>query len=61
MRQPKYPWEKTPKGYGFFVPTLQPEELKIAALLDNQRYRAGNFKATPGVFNGLLGVLFVRS
>ena len=56
----KYPWEKTPKGYGFFIPTLEPEKLRVTALLDVQRYRV-RYKAHIGVFNGMLGVLFVRS
>ena len=56
----KYPWEKTPKGYGFFVPTLKPEEVKISALLDSQRYHVGAFRADIGVLNGMLGVLFTQ-
>lgn len=54
-----FPWGKTPKGYGFFVPTLDPQQLLAKGMIDSQRYR-GRFKAHIGLYKGKLGVLFLR-
>ena len=55
-----YPWENTPKGCGFFVPSLEPdktrEELRVKA-----RGHKGNFNATTGILHGMLGVLVIRT
>lgn len=54
-----YPWEKTPPGGSFFVPTLDPfgtkeEGIKAALVL---RVKA---KASFGLMDGKHGVLFTR-
>jgi hypothetical protein len=54
-----YPWESTPKGGSFFVPTLEPEKDRVRLLIDSQRYRV-KYKATCGVMHGMLGVLLTR-
>ena len=55
-----YPWERTPVGGYFFVPTLTPERTREeglrVALYVNCRGRG-----TPGVLHKRFGVLFQRT
>jgi hypothetical protein len=54
-----YPWNETPIGGGFFVPTLTPDKTKTdglrAAIYNNCRG-----VALTGIKNGMLGVYFKR-
>lgn len=61
-RTPKihYPWQETPKGGGFFVPTLDVERTLEHAAFSALHFRRG-FKSTVGVKGGMYGVLIVRT
>lgn len=54
-----YPWDKTPEGGSFFVPTLAPHKTKEAGLKAALHHRV-LAKATFGMKDGKHGVLFTR-
>jgi hypothetical protein len=54
-----YPWEKTPYGHSFFVPSLNPEATRREGLQEGIRLRVFG-KAAPCIWNGQLGVMFTR-
>jgi hypothetical protein len=51
------PWHRIQPGEGIFVPGLDVEAVARAGMLDAIRNRV-KADATPGIRNGLLGVLF---
>ncbi len=64
MIDPKYPWHRCVPGASFFVPSLDPyrtqrEGLRAGFHLFGTRSK---LTARPGMYRGMLGVLFsVRS
>lgn len=52
-----YPWEKTPAGGGFFVPTLQLKQVREDGLRAAVHHKVRG-KAQFGVKDGRLGVWF---
>lgn len=55
-----YPWEKTPHGGSFFVPSLDPVATRREGLQEGIRVRILG-KAVTCIWNGQLGVMFTRS
>jgi hypothetical protein len=55
-----YPWTKTKRGQGFFVPCLDPESVKTEGLKKATLLRLFDARAQPGIRNGLTGVWFYR-
>ena len=55
-----YPWKKTKRGQGFFVPCLDPEPIRIEGLKRAIDLRLFDAKAQVGIRNGLTGVWFYR-
>jgi hypothetical protein len=53
------PWGPTPKGCGFFIPTLMPVELQQKMERDALRQH-GRWEVHAGILNNTLGVLIVR-
>jgi len=54
-----FPWLKVPPQGGFFVPTLNPEEVRVLGL-KAALYHQVPAKAQVGRKNGKLGVWFTR-
>lgn len=54
-----YPWADTPKGGGFFVPTLD-TELTIEHGEKSSLHFRYTIKTVLGVLDGKYGVLFIR-
>ena len=54
------PWRETPKGGSFFVPTLNPVQLKEAAVVSAIVHHV-TYKTQIGVVDGKHGVLFTRT
>jgi hypothetical protein len=53
------PWKQLKKGQGFFIPCLNTEHTRLE--IAKEAIGAGVFGKTHiGIFNGRLGVLFVR-
>lgn len=62
MRYSKlFPWQKTERGQGFFVPCLNVHEVRVAGLNEALRHRILDAKAYPAIHNGLNGVWFFRT
>jgi hypothetical protein len=55
-----YPWSKTERGQGFFVPCLDTDAIKLAGLNAALTHRILNAKAYAGIKDGLIGVWFFR-
>lgn len=55
-----FPWKKTEKGQGFFVPCLDVEKTRLAGLDRALSERLFDAKAYPAVKDGLIGVWFYR-
>lgn len=60
-KQDKYPWHKTQRGESFFVPSLdvkatELEGRQMAVILIN----SGGVICKPGIYQGVLGVMFKR-
>ena len=54
----QFPWDKTERGQGFFVPCLDTEDVRIRGLNVALRYR--DARAIAGIRNGIIGVWFYR-
>ena len=54
----RFPWDKTERGQGFFVPCLDTEAVRIRGLNQALRYR--DARAIAGIRNGIIGVWFYR-
>jgi len=54
-----YPWSKLKLGHGFFVPSVTPTETKREGLREAVRQQVRG-SATPAIFKGRFGILFVR-
>ena len=57
----KYPWAKTEKGQGFFVPCLDTEAIKLAGLNAALAHRIFDARAFPAIREGFMGVWFYRT
>ena len=55
-----YPWQKTERGQGFFVPCLDPEPTRTEGLKRALDLRLFDARAQPGIRRGLTGVWFYR-
>ena len=55
-----FPWSRTEKGQGFFVPCLNTEEVRQAGLNEALRCRIFGAKAYPAIRDGMCGVWFYR-
>ena len=55
-----YPWKKTERGQGFFVPCLDPDPIRTEGLKRALDLRLFDAKAQAGIRNGLTGVWFYR-
>lgn len=55
-----FPWHRTERGQGFFVPCLNTTEVIRAGLNEALRHRCFDAKAYPAVRDGLSGVWFFR-
>lgn len=55
-----FPWSTLSKGYGFFVPCVNAEEMRRTGLNEALRQRIFDAKAYPAVQKGLSGVWFYR-
>ena len=55
-----YPWEKTEKGQGFFVPCLDTDAVREEGLRAAVSHRMLDARAMPGIRDGLIGVWFFR-
>lgn len=55
-----YPWAKTERGQGFFVPCLDPEAVRMDGLKRAVLLSIFDARAQPGIRNGLTGVWFYR-
>jgi len=55
-----YPWHKTKRGQGFFVPSLDVQATYEEGLRSAVGQRVYNAHAKVGVFQGFTGVWFYR-
>ena len=55
-----FPWSTLSKGYGFFVPCVNTEEVRTAGLNEALRQRVFGAKAYPAIRDGMSGVWFYR-
>jgi len=55
-----FPWDKLERGQGFFVPALDLDAMREAGLLAAVPLRLKDARATYGIRDGQLGVLFYR-
>jgi len=53
-----YPWDRLKRGQGFFIPCLDTETVKQDGLRQALKRRIFGAKASVGIKNGLIGVLF---
>lgn len=56
----RFPWNKTERGQGFFVPCLDTESMRIKGLNAALRYRLRDARAVAGVRGDIIGVWFYR-
>jgi hypothetical protein len=56
----QFPWNKTEKGQGFFVPCLDTDAVREEGLKQAVRLRILDAKAYPSIRNELIGVWFHR-
>ena len=56
----QYPWDKTEKGQGFFIPCLDLEATREAGLKAALKHRRFDALAYPALRRGLIGVWFYR-
>ena len=54
----RFPWDKTERGQGFFVPCLDTEAVRVKGLNQALRYR--DARAIAGIRDGIIGVWFYR-
>jgi len=54
----RFPWDKTERGQGFFIPCLDTEAVRIKGLNQALRYR--DARAIAGIRDGIIGVWFYR-
>ena len=59
--QVHYPWPQLEKGQGFFVPCLDTQAVKEDGLRKALGFRLFDARATVGVKNRKLGVIFYRT
>lgn len=55
-----FPWDKTERGQGFFVPCLDTEAVRIKGLNDALKYRLKDARAIAGIRDEVMGVWFYR-
>ena len=55
-----YPWDRTERGQGFFVPCLDTEAVRIKGLNDALKYRLKDARAIAGIRSEVMGVWFYR-
>jgi hypothetical protein len=55
-----FPWDRLDRGQGFFVPALDLDAMREAGLLAAVPLRLKDARATYGIKDGQLGVLFYR-
>jgi len=56
----RFPWSKTEKGQGFFVPCLDTQLIKETGLRQAVSQRLLDARAVPGLYTGVIGVWFYR-
>ena len=56
----QYPWHRTEKGQGFFVPCLDTHVTREAGLKAALKHRCFDARAYPAIRGGLIGVWFYR-
>ena len=56
----QFPWSKTERGQGFFVPCLDTEAVRREGLNHALKFRVFNAKAQPCIIEGRVGVWFYR-
>lgn len=64
MNETKYPWHRCVPGTSFFVPSLEPHRTAFDGIRVGRKLLGTKvgLSARPGMYRGLLGVLFsVRS
>ena len=55
-----FPWARTERGQGFFVPCINTDEVRQAGLKEALRNRIMNAKAYVAIKDGKIGVWFSR-
>jgi hypothetical protein len=55
-----FPWSTLERGYGFFVPCVDTENVRRAGLNEALRQRIFGAKAYTAIRDGLIGVWFYR-
>ena len=56
----QFPWDKTERGQGFFVPCLDTEAMRIKGLNAALKYRLKDARAIAGIRREVIGVWFYR-
>lgn len=56
----RFPWNKTERGQGFFIPCLDTEDVRVRGLNAALRYRLRDARAIAGIRQGVIGVWFYR-
>ena len=57
----RFPWSKTERGQGFFVPCLDTQLVKETGLRQAVSQRILDARAVPGLYTGVIGVWFYRT
>lgn len=56
----RFPWSKTERGQGFFVPCLDTQLVRETGLRQAVSQRILDARAVPGLYTGVIGVWFYR-
>lgn len=56
----QFPWDKTERGQGFFIPCLDTEAVRIKGLNAALKYRLKDARASTGIRREVIGVWFYR-
>jgi hypothetical protein len=56
----RFPWSKTEKGQGFFVPCLDTQAIRTLGLQKAVSLKILDARAHPCIRNGFIGVWFSR-
>lgn len=57
----RFPWSKTERGQGFFIPCLDTQRIKETGLRQAVSQRILDARAVPGLYTGVIGVWFYRT
>jgi hypothetical protein len=56
----RFPWNKTEKGQGFFIPCLDTQSVRTLGLQKALALKVLDARADPCIRNGFIGVWFYR-